>query len=426
MPDQLRDDLRAARRASGMSWADFAHAAGFGEAYLRNVENGNRRVTDQVAEAYDRVLQAGGRFTREAAAGGGPAAVPWSQDGAALTVLTNLAGGRQVDRRDFISAGIALSVSATNWGTAIRGRASSSEGTVDGPSLLLGLESRLEHLRRVDDGLGSGEVFHAARSDLSLAVTAIKSGRFTGTLLDRLYATAAEASRQVAWAAFDQGRPGVAQSYFDASLRASAECGDVIGGAYALSFAAIQCYSTPGQARRAVDILDTARARVRGRCTPRMEAMLASRTARSLSKTGDAAGAAHWLHLARTALDKGVHDDDPAVLYWVTEGEIEMIAGSSALELGDTREALRRFSTGMTIYRGDEEYPRTHAIYLARAAEAHLADHDLDAAIATARHAAKCLGGVDSARSASQLKGLREKLAPHGRYRPVAEFLAGG
>jgi hypothetical protein len=27
--------------------------------------------------------------------------------------------------------------------------------------------------------------------------------------------------------------------------------------------------------------------------------------------------------------------DDPAFLYWVSQGEIEMIAGSSALDLGD-------------------------------------------------------------------------------------------
>ncbi|MDR3035059.1 MAG: transcriptional regulator, partial [Kitasatospora sp.] len=75
-------------------------------------------------------------------------------------------------------------------------------------------------------------------------------------------------------------------------------------------------------------------------------------------------------------MGEGPHDDDPAVLYWVTEGEIEMIAGSSALELGDPKEALRRFDAGMATYRGDEQYPRSHAIYLARAAEAHLAEGD--------------------------------------------------
>ncbi|MFJ8471108.1 tol-pal system YbgF family protein [Kitasatospora sp. NPDC094011] len=235
-----------------------------------------------------------------------------------------------------------------------------------------------------------------------------------------------EATRQVGWAAFDQGRVGLAQSYFDASLRASAECGDVIAGAYTLSFAAIQCYSSPGLAGRAVSFVDTARTQVRGRSTPRMEAMLAARAARAWSKGGAKEETKYQLHLARAALDKGRHEDDPGFLYWVDYGEIEMIAGSSALELGDPAEALRRFEAGMQAYPGDEQYPRSHAIYLARAAEAHLALHDLDAAVATGRHAAACLGAVDSARSASQLRVLRGKLAPHTAHAGVRDFLEAG
>jgi hypothetical protein len=257
-------------------------------------------------------------------------------------------------------------------------------------------------------------VYQLARSELSLIVKLISSRRYDGRTVDYLHAMASEAARQVAWAAFDQSRPGVAQRFFDGSLRASAEAGDPISGAYALSFAAIQCYSTPGHAGRAVSLLQTAQEQVRRKATPRMHAMLAARTARALSKTGAKKECAHQLHVARAALDKGPHDDDPKPLYWVDFGEIEMIVGSAALQLGDPAEALRRFEAAMkAAYPGDEEYPRSNAIYLARAAEARLALHDLDAAVATARHAARCLGSVDSARSASELKGLREKLAPH-------------
>ena len=32
-------------------------------------------------------------------------------------------------------------------------------------------------------------------------------------------------------------------------------------------------------------------------------------------------------------------------------------------------------------YRGDDQFPRSHAIYLARAADAYLTMHDLDAAV---------------------------------------------
>ncbi|MEE1820965.1 transcriptional regulator [Streptomyces sp. BE20] len=419
--------MRAARRASGIPWAAFARAAGFGEAYLRNIENGNRPVTASVAAAYDLVLKTGGAFG--SALADAPAATarhaPW--EGATLAVLTELVDGRRVDRRSFIAAGVALSASATSWSRAVAQMPPDRPAMVHvgNPRLLAHLEERLDYLRRVDDELGSGEVHKQAGGELSLAVRLIKAGRHTDADLRRLYTIAAEASRQVAWTAFDQGRFGIAQRHFDASLRASVEAEDVITGAYSLSFAAIQCYST-GQAGRAVSLLDTARTQVRGKATPRMDAMLAARTARALSKTGAKADTAHQLHVARAALDKGRSDDDPKTLYWVDYGEIEMIAGSAALDLGDPAEALRRFAAGMEAYPGDEEYPRTHAIYLARAAEAHLALDDLDGAVAAARHAAACLSSVDSARSASQLKDLRGKLAPHAADPAVRDFLEAG
>lgn len=430
MPDQLRDDMREARRASGMVWARFAREAGFGEAYLRNVENGNRSVTAGVAAAYDRVLQTGGAFAAalQEPASTAAKAVPWDLPGS-LTVLTDLLKGSSVDRRGFLSAGAALSLSASSWSKALgSARADGApEDIPKGPALVTHIDDRLDYLRHLDDELGSGEVYQLARSELSLIVKLIKSRRYDDPTVGHLYSMAAEAARQVAWAAFDQSRPGIAQRFFDGSFRASAEAGDPISGAYALSFAAIQCYSTPQQAGRAVSLLETAQEQVRRKATPRMHAMLAARTARALSKTGAKKACARQLDIARAALGKGTHDDDPKTLYWVDYGEIEMIAGSAALQLGDPAEALRRFDAAMNAsYPGDEEYPRSHAIYLARAAEAHLALHDLDAAVATARHAARCLGSVDSARSASELKGLREKLAAHTSYAAVREFLQVG
>src|SRR5712691_4141014 len=155
-----------------------------------------------------------------------------------------------------------------------------------------------------------------------------------------------------------------------------------------------------------------------------MMAMLAARSARAHSKAGRRKACARLLHEARTALDRGPRPDDPDVLYWVTHGEIEMIAGSSALDLGDPAQAIRCFGAAIQAdYQGDDQYPRSHAIYLARAAEAHLALHDLDAALERAAHAVRCLGGVDSARSASTVKNLRTRLAPHAVSPLVREFL---
>ena len=185
----------------------------------------------------------------------------------------------------------------------------------------------------------------------------------------------------------------------------------------------MHCYST-GQAREAVNLIDTAQTSLIGKATPRMAAMLSARSARARSKAGERADCIRDLGAARVHLNRGPHQDDPEVLYWVTEAEIEMIAGSCALELGDPVEALQRFDAAIAAdYRSDDQYLRSAAIYLARAAEAHLALHDLDAAVARARHAVRCLSSVDSARSSSTLAGLRKKLEVHRASPVVREFL---
>jgi tetratricopeptide (TPR) repeat protein len=434
VPDSLGQALREARRHSGLSFSRFAQQAGFSESHLRSVENGHRSVTDDIAAAYDRILATGGDFASAAARARDPGApapgpgtpVPWDQPGT-LAVLTELTSGGEVDRRSFVAAsGAALTVLAARWRSAMASAGpllpvtGSRQVTTE---LVSHIEQRLDHLRHLDDELGSGDLAGLARSELALIVRLLRDGSYTDQNCRRLYALAAEASRQAAWDYFDQDNHPAARRYFETALRASATAGDPVTGAYALSFAAVQCYST-GQPQDAVALLETASDTVARTGTPKMTAMLAARSARAHSKTGSSKDCAHQLQRARTALDLGPRPGDPPVLYWVTHGEIEMIAGSSALDLGDPGQAIRCFDAAIAAdYRGDDQYPRSHAIYLARAAEAHLMLHDLDAALERARHAVRCLGGVDSARSASAITGLRAKLAPHAASPAIREFL---
>lgn len=341
-----------------------------------------------------------------------------------------------MDRRGFvITSGAALAALLGHWRTAITGQ---SELPADaavvprgrpafGASALFDhIGDRLEHLRHLDDELGSGQMARLARNELALITQLINSGGLPARVEARALSLAAEAARQTAWSLFDSDHHGRAERYFETALRASATAGDATAGAYAMSFLAVQHY-TVGDPRDAVRLLTFAEESLAGQSTPRMRAMLAARKARALSKTGDRAGVTRALHHARDLLDRGPHDDDPPVLYWVTRAEIEMIAGSSALDLGDPIAALHFFTAAADAdYPGDQQFPRSHAIYLARAAEAHLASHDLDAAVACARHAARCLKAVDSARSGSALSGLRRKLAPHSASPAVRDFLQDG
>ncbi|MEV0589406.1 hypothetical protein [Nonomuraea sp. NPDC050310] len=343
-----------------------------------------------------------------------------------VEMLSDLAAGGPVDRRQFlIMTSAALGSSVTGWQDAVEamavpssnGRRQITSGMVDH------LEQRLDHLRHLDDAVGSSQLRELAVAEFGFIVGLVKEARFDEATGRRLYSAAAEAARCCAWVHLDDGFHAQAERYFDVSLRASATAGDPLTGAYALSFRAIQQY-TAGDPRDAVALVEAARVQTKGQATPRFRAMLAARAARSHSKAGDRRACARALEEARAYLGAGVRDDDPAYLYWVDLGEVEMIAGSSALELGDPREAIRRFGAAIEAnYAGDDQYPRTHAIYLSRLADAHLTLRDLDQAVAAAEHAVRCLGGVESARSTATLAELREKLNVHRRVACVREFL---
>jgi hypothetical protein len=403
-----------------MTFTQFAKAAGFAQSYLRNVENGNRSITTEVAGAYDKVLRTGGTFKERLKDREAITKASWDAPGTLAVLAQRLEDGG-VDRRTFaIASAATVAGLVRRWNSALgSARSLTAAGSRQVNSTLIdNIDQRLDHLRHLDDELGSRDIAYMARNELGLIVPLLRHGRYTEQVGTRLYSLASEVGRQVAWGHFDQGHHAAATAYFEMALRASATADDPISGAYALSFMAVQSYST-GRAPEAVSLLDAASSAVRTTATPRLAAMLAARTARAMSKTIDRKkDCAHQLHIARNLLDLGPHPDDPPMLYWVTAGEIEMIAGSSALDLADPAEAIRRFEAAVsTDYRGDDQYPRSHAIYLARAAEAHLALRDLDAAVDTAHHALRCLGGVDSARSSSTLAGLRSKLS---RYRTVA------
>jgi hypothetical protein len=101
---------------------------------------------------------------------------------------------------------------------------------------------------------------------------------------------------------------------------------------------AIQVYSE-GNPQDAVGMVRTAQDAVKCRSTPRVKSMLHARAARALSKTGDHTACWRELDAARIEYARGPHDDDPPWSYWLTPGEIEMLAGSSALNLNAPRTA---------------------------------------------------------------------------------------
>lgn len=188
---RLARDLRATRRRSGLTFRSFAQRAGFSESHLRSVENGHRALTGQVATAYDQVLGTGGVFLAAVQEVGrgmvGARYLPpalWDQ-ASALPAMTRLLGGGGMDRREFVTvSGAALTTLAARWSTAVNTSQppvippESGSRRVE-PSMTAHIAELLNHLRHLDDELGSGDLAQLARAELALIVRLLRHGTYT-------------------------------------------------------------------------------------------------------------------------------------------------------------------------------------------------------------------------------------------------------
>ncbi|MET7826974.1 transcriptional regulator [Streptomyces sp. NPDC005386] len=352
---------------------------------------------------------------------------PWTLAGTVTAVATAARGGSMRDRRGFlIASGATLSGLAASWSLALAEPAAATSDTPPGtrltPALLDTLEQRLDDLRRLDDVLGGAQLRQSAVAEYELLNgLATKTGQH-GPLEHRLLSLLAESARMCGWLQFDAGRHARAQRFYITALRASASSGDHQAGANTLAFMAIQVYSE-GNPQDAVDLVRTAQDATVHQATPRVKSMLHARAARALSKTGDRTACWRELDAARSECARGPHDDDPSWSYWLNLGEIEMLAGSSALDLHDPRRALTHFEQARHAQYESDGYVRDHALYLTRTARAHLQLGDLDAACAVASNAYTQNTMLNSSRPTDALDDLRADLLPHQHVRAVKDFL---
>lgn len=347
---------------------------------------------------------------------------PWTAAGT-LAVLDAVVRSGPVDRRKFmILSGVTLTSMLHSWLTTEPdiAHAVAGEGHRVSPAMLDRISTRITDLQRADDQYGGGDLILEAEAHLSLVTRLLRHARYTEEQGARLYGQAADLARMVGWMAFDNGHHASAQRHFAAALRAAHSAGDPLLGANVLAFAAVQEYSA-GNPDNAEAMVRTAQSAVRGRSTPRVDAMLAARQARALSKSGDAAGCYRALGRAADLVDQGSCDDDPAWAYWVLRPEIDMLAGSCLLDLGRPARAQVKFTEADAAY--GPEYVRTHIVYLSRMATAQLQEGDLEGACGYADQALDLLTDINSHRSTEQVRDFAVKVAPHGDVPAVRALL---
>ncbi|WP_435131663.1 transcriptional regulator [Actinacidiphila sp. bgisy144] len=347
----------------------------------------------------------------------------WTPEGA----LAALDDGGPVDRRRLLIATTGtVSAIIAQWATALPAPAQGT-GRRIGAETVDHVDTRLAALRRLDDDLGAGHVYDAARAEIRLIRRLLIERSYSQETGRRLWSAAAEASRLAGWCAYDNGDTGAAEKHLAASTRAAAEAGDHVAGAIAAGFWANVRYGAaspdPGSA---IDLVDQA---LTHGCveSPRVTVLLLIRQARAYSVAGHAAAAYRAIDKALAAYETGIPaDKDVPTVYWITAGEILQSAGSAAQQLGEPARALSYYSAAAAhtdVPYNTVHEPRGAAIYEARRAEAYLALGDVDGAVETARIAIELMGGVSSARASSALAGLHSGLDRHRRLPVVADFL---
>jgi hypothetical protein len=229
-----------------------------------------------------------------------------------------------------------------------------------------------------------------------MVVALLKDRTYTHAQGLRLHAAAADFARMRAWATFDI-HDACADTAFDGALRAAHAASDPGLGAHILAFWSIAAGNS-GRPADAEAMTAAALAAVRGRATPRVEAMLHSRRARARAHLGDTAC---WNDLGRAAelMDSCADGhDDPDWAYWFDRSELLGTVASTHLDFGRPRQAL------------------------VRQADAQWQQNDLDQACATAGRALDLTSGISSRRSTGPLRELSAKMAGHEMIPAVRDF----
>lgn len=345
---------------------------------------------------------------------------PWTLLGA-LTSLTELAGSAAVEttRRELVLiAGGTLTATLLAWITADPAAAGQiTTGRRIGEAAVTRIEARVADLRHSDDTEGGGIILEETDSALALVTGLIRNRSYSDKHGARLYAAASDLARQRAAAMLDV-HGECADGTFDSALRAARVAGDNALGANILNFWTVSAYNT-GRFTDAEAMASAGLAAVRGRSTPRVEAMLTSRRGRARAHLGDARC---WddFDRAEALLAEASKYDDPDWAYWFDEAEILGARASSHRDMNQPGPAAAEFAKAHALI--DPAHVRTTALYTARQADALLDQGEVERACAAANRALDLTETISSHRSTGPLRDLSKRLAPYEATPAARDF----
>ncbi|GAA3971657.1 hypothetical protein GCM10023085_62230 [Actinomadura viridis] len=308
------------------------------------------------------------------------------------------------------------------------------------PALMTLITRHIAELRLLDDRAGGGALnLRYVHNELRTVLDLLRNAACEADVHDRLLLVTADLAQLSGWMHWDAGNHGTGQRYLLLAIRAARAAAEsssrelrtiaTESTANTLGMLAYQC-AHAGHPADAVRLAEAA-ARLGRAASSATRARLAGRLATAHAAAGDIHAFRDAAEQARRHLDDHHPNDAPPFLYYLNTEQLDAEAGQALVDLAQRRpaEAGKLLSesvdllTPLTSTGLRTEYQRSALLHGCYLVQAHLHQHDLEAAVAATRKATERLAGVQSVRCQVLVRRLVQAFARRARNPYVADLL---
>jgi transcriptional regulator with XRE-family HTH domain len=296
------------------------------------------------------------------------------------------------------------------------------QGRRVGASYVRDLAGRVHGLRLADDTIAGRDLYRPALRELRAAVRVRQTGTYDEATGNALLVAIGELAQIAGWIASDAGKHSEAAEIYRLGLSAAHEAGDMTLAGHLLGSLAYQTTNTGDPAKG----LEMAQAALEGagqHAAPRARALYWDRVAWAHAKVGqrEAQAAMKALGEAGEALTQHAGEEEPAYLYWVSGGELEIMEARVYTELHRPLRAVPLLSRVLERY--DASHARELALYLSWLAVAYADANEPEQAAETAARMLDLSEGIASDRTDERSRLVIERLRPYSDVPEVQEVL---
>ncbi|MEU3165172.1 helix-turn-helix transcriptional regulator [Streptosporangium sp. NPDC006930] len=289
-----------------------------------------------------------------------------------------------------------------------------------GHSLIDKIETRVDHLRHLDDYMGGTDLHALVSRELEATVTVVREAAYREDVGRRLLKAVGELCQLAGWVTSDAGLYDRARTYYVNGIQAAHVAADEPTAANLLSSLSYQMANV-GDPRQAATIARTAVKGTERSSTPLTRALLLERVAWAHAKAGDSAITERAVgEVDRVFEQHGDGDEDPKWVYWLDRGEVDVMAGRCFTELGRPLKAEPLLTQGLDTY--DATRAREFSLYLSWLADAYAQAREIEQATEAAAKSLNLAVKVNSARVTDRIEAIRSRLRPFADTAAVRRF----